>query len=422
MSLLPVLRQLDLSHNKINHLDLQLVTSPSLKTLLLASNDIYLISATDKPIDNLKNLNLSHNKIQNVEGLLCCQGLEDLNVTYNNIALIGEVRVLASLSHLRKLSVDGNHFAKKKRHRIIIFAYFRDKELLLDKKPVSRKEKAKIDAKVAALERFQDIDDSLSSISTVSDDSVTDSGIDHTNWVSNLASLSEIEESDYEVVPNIYWDEIHGASGGSESSSTTSSSEIEQQHNEENFSREDWDRLIHANTKKLLIPPRARQETRESAASERTLCPNSRHDTIKNDNIDVVSTRVNSGVKQKQKRISVVKEDITTDDSNIPGPSNAHIVDEESCQRKKTSWVSSLFRKPGSLPRNTSKFTAFEGEKVDEPHGSACSPLGGIDEIHEYKVDENEVSKSFDDNCEFERAKECNEVDDCSLESSDDEN
>ena len=53
----------------------------------------------------------------------------------------------------------------------------------------------KIEAKLSALEDFQDMDDSLSSISTVSDDSATDSGFDHHNWVSNLASLTEIEET-----------------------------------------------------------------------------------------------------------------------------------------------------------------------------------------------------------------------------------
>lgn len=406
MSLLPVLRQLDLSHNKINHLDLQLVTSPNLKTLSLASNDVYLISATDKPIDNLKNLNLSHNKIQNIEGLLCCQGLEDLNISYNKLALVGEVKVLASLSYLKKLAVDGNHFAKKKRHRIIIFAYFRDRELLLGKKLATRKEKAKIDAKLAALENFQDIDDSLSSISTVSDDSVTDSGIDHSNWISNLASLSEVEENEHDPVPQIYWDELHGASGGSETSSTASGSgtdEQRQQH-KQTFSREDWDRLIQADTKKLVIPSRVKHDD-AGAISERTLCPNSKHGTLKNENN---SKNDNSNYKQ---RLDVRREDTTVKREDVAvagpsrvippagaGPSRLESVPEVPSPRKKTSWVSNFFRRPGV------------GEKIEEKESSSDSQVECVDGILEYKVNETEVSRSFDDNCDFERAQECDEA------------
>ena len=40
-------------------------------------------------------------------GLLCCQCLEELNLAYNNIALIAEVKKLASLTNLSNLSVEG---------------------------------------------------------------------------------------------------------------------------------------------------------------------------------------------------------------------------------------------------------------------------------------------------------------------------
>ena len=40
-------------------------------------------------------------------GLLCCQCLQELNLAYNNIALIAEVKKLASLTNLSNLSVEG---------------------------------------------------------------------------------------------------------------------------------------------------------------------------------------------------------------------------------------------------------------------------------------------------------------------------
>ena len=45
-----------------------------------------------------------------ISGLLCCQGLEELNVAFNSIALIAEVKKLASLSNLVNLSVAGNFY------------------------------------------------------------------------------------------------------------------------------------------------------------------------------------------------------------------------------------------------------------------------------------------------------------------------
>ena len=41
------------------------------------------------------------------QGLFCCQGLEELNLTYNNIAAINEVTKLSSLSRLSNLLVEG---------------------------------------------------------------------------------------------------------------------------------------------------------------------------------------------------------------------------------------------------------------------------------------------------------------------------
>ena len=68
-------------------------------------------------------------------GLLCCQCLEELNVAYNNIALIAEVKKLASLTNLSNLSVEGElkqklvvvccspGFWKQKFMKVCLFVY-----------------------------------------------------------------------------------------------------------------------------------------------------------------------------------------------------------------------------------------------------------------------------------------------------------
>lgn len=110
------------------------------------------------------------------------------------------------------------------------------------------------------MQRFEDIDDSLSNISTVSDDSEPDSGYDHSNWVSKLAALSEIEESDYEVVPRLNWPEVHNSSeeqalyrGASVSSLLSNDNgDVESVSNpNEMISRAEWDRILRSEPRPL---------------------------------------------------------------------------------------------------------------------------------------------------------------------------
>ena len=43
-------------------------------------------------------------------GLLCAQGLTQLDLSFNSIVLLSEARKLAALEHLGSLSVNGIHF------------------------------------------------------------------------------------------------------------------------------------------------------------------------------------------------------------------------------------------------------------------------------------------------------------------------
>lgn len=193
IGLLPAIRELDLSYNKFAHLDLSLLEDSPLQKLLLVGNEIYLISGSTKTLNNLRVLNLRQNRVQSVEGLLCAQGLTQLDLSFNSIVLLSEARKLAALEHLGSLSINGNPMARQKRHRIMIFASFRDRQLELDGRQIGRKEQAKLDARFANDEEA-DFDDTMS-ISTVSDDDM-DSGID--GHVSALEPL--FEEDDYIVV------------------------------------------------------------------------------------------------------------------------------------------------------------------------------------------------------------------------------
>ncbi|XP_057290467.1 nischarin-like [Hydractinia symbiolongicarpus] len=417
MTLLPALKYLDLSNNKISHFDLEQLTCSCLHTLSLASNSIYLISGTTKPIDNLKNLNLTHNKIHSMEGLLCCQGLEELNLTFNKIALIGEVKKLASLTKLTSLSVDGNYFAMKKRHRIIIFAYFRERQLHLDKRPITQKEQAKLDAKFAALERFEDMDDSLSSISTVSDDSDVDSGIDHSNWVSKLASLSEIEEDDHEVIPRINWEEVYVGGSKIENESETSSQDdaadaAPRSNDGEVLSRDDWDRILKTSPQVLGARPRE-----DSNGSGNTLKENSLHSTVCAENVDDLSTWVNTGAVPK--RFQHGGRSREREHIKVSTQRSKSAVEVRSKERT-SSWMSNLFRRSKTPTQSGQQSNSLDGEKlvrrpVDEQVTNENNEMNEgdlivIPEIDEVKVEEKDVSRSFDDNCEFEKAEECDEI------------
>jgi len=433
MSLLPVLKHLDLSHNKINHLDLQLLTSPSLQILSLANNLIYLISGTTKLIDNLKVLNLSHNQIQSMEGLLCCHGLEELNLSFNKIALIAEVKKLSSLPNLYNLAVEGNFFTKRKRHRIIMFAYFRERQLILDKRHITPKEQRKLDLKFTALERFEDMDDSISSISTVSDDSDFDSGIDHSNWISKLASLSDIQEDEYEVIPKITWDELYAVDNEIPNSTCSSDQETE---NEEVLSREDWDRILKNDKydktcSNVLIPPpiddviqpkgeliiSQPRDGNESEHSGATL-KNSRHSTVC-DEIDheAVAKWIQTGAIPKRldraQSQHESKQRIRVKDEKNKMKRSISLNHDTTHQQDTTkNWLSNLFRRKATIPQKEIQ-KIEEGKKLNfntDLNNADSANLIVIPEVEEQQIQENDVSRSFDDNCSFERAEECNDT------------
>lgn len=144
LKLLPVLQNLDMSYNEFVHLDLQQLCCPSLKCLNLSHNNIHFITGMPGELAHLKSLILSHNNLETVSGLDCLTGLIELDLSHNQIRVVHEISKLCLSSHLKYLSVAGNPFARVKPYRIVVLSYFKGKEIILDKKPITPKERNKL--------------------------------------------------------------------------------------------------------------------------------------------------------------------------------------------------------------------------------------------------------------------------------------
>ena len=266
-----------------------------------------------------------------------------------------------------------------------------------------------MDAKFAALERFEDMDDSISSISTVSDDSDLDSGYENTNWISKLPSLSEVKEDDYEVTPKITWDELYVADSEPAGNNSTPSSSQENLNNEM-LSRDDWERIlkrekVDLSRNRKIIENKSENST--GTLKENTLKTSDVQTWVDRGAIPKHLTRTaashESAMKGSNTRTSRAKQ--LKEKSNAPKEVNQV---KDSKERSK-SWLTNLFvGKNYSKPSNSSRSVEVcevPNRVVDVPDGNLII----IPEIEEIKIDENLVSRSFDDGCEFEKAEECNE-------------
>lgn len=144
LNLLPVLQNLDMSHNEFVHLDLQQLCGQSLKYLNLSHNNIHFVTGMPGGLAHMKALDLSHNKLETVTGLDCLTGLIELNIVSNQIHSIHEISKLCFISKLKYLSVAGNPFARATPYRVVVLSYFKGKELILDKRPTTKKERNKL--------------------------------------------------------------------------------------------------------------------------------------------------------------------------------------------------------------------------------------------------------------------------------------
>lgn len=110
----------------------------------MSHNNIHFITGLPRELSNLKSLDISHNNLETVSGLDCLTGLIELNLSHNQIHVVREISKLCLISHLKYLTVTGNPFARVKPYRIVVLSYFKGKELILDKRPITQKETAKL--------------------------------------------------------------------------------------------------------------------------------------------------------------------------------------------------------------------------------------------------------------------------------------
>lgn len=335
---------------------------------------------------------------------------------------------------------------------------------------------AKLNSKLSALQHFEDIDDSLSNISTVSDDSSDpDSGYEHSNWVSKLAALSEIEESDYEVVPRLDWAEVHNSSENelfgrrsdiSHSCSTSfpcddSDGDCEDTENDisipnEMISRADWDRILCLERPLYPLPA-----TSIPVLSEVPFAQN-----LSTTTVDVVGTQIDNetlhsnndyvtvsgGLRERNNTLSDhLRYSSSPLNNKHVNRTRTHAINTGAGTSKgrSSSWLSNIFRKntlpnldplatsvsisstvvqpqpttssnvhsdsQNSLqsdPRN-SEITTDTAERRLEGLNASANELSAdhlvIPEIVEIRATCEQVSRSFDDNLELERAEECAE-------------
>ena len=252
------------------------------------------------------------------------------------------------------------------------------------------------------------MDDSISSISTVSDDSDLDSGYENTNWISKLASLSEVKEDDNEVIPKITWDELYGVDNEPSGNNPTPSSSQENLNNEM-LSRDDWERILKREKVDLFRDEKISENKSENSTG--TLKEN----TLKNSD---VQTWVDRGAIPKHltrtashEKSMKVSKTLTSRAKQINQKPNSRkeVNQVKDSKERSKSWLTNLFVGKNYSKTSNSSRSVEVGQVpdsiVDVPDGN----LIVIPEIEEIKIDENLVSRSFDDGCEFEKAEECNE-------------
>ena len=198
LKLLPVLQQLNLGYNEFVLLDLQQISCPMLTHLRLEHNEIHFVSGTSRDLRHLKSLILNHNKMQTLNGLESLPGLIELDLSSNEIQNHQELEKLMVMAQLKYLLLTGNSICKDKAYRQTVLSCFKGREIVLDNQPITVKEREKLkvlptriragtspvrnastfqEPQLISRARSHSFDEFSSSLSA-SDDGSQDSGID----------------------------------------------------------------------------------------------------------------------------------------------------------------------------------------------------------------------------------------------------
>ncbi|XP_032801747.1 serine/threonine-protein kinase 11-interacting protein [Petromyzon marinus] len=142
---LPVLRCLDLSHNKLQDAGLYLKSLTELESLNISYNFLQSFPALSPSCrSRLTVLLLSNNELDSIDGVQMLETLQTLDVSYNLLMEHSQLSPLSQLPHLQKLYVQGNPLFFRKGHRVETVRHLSPKSatlpLILDGKPLTKSE------------------------------------------------------------------------------------------------------------------------------------------------------------------------------------------------------------------------------------------------------------------------------------------
>ncbi|KAK1406530.1 hypothetical protein QVD17_41932 [Tagetes erecta] len=140
LRLLPVVETLDLSRNKFSKVD-NLWRCSKLKHLDLGFNQLRTITSFSKVSCHISKLVLRNNALTTIRGVENLKSLEGLDISYNILSNFSELELLAGLTSLKNLWLEGNPVCSANWYRAHMYSFFCDPDkLILDDREISTRE------------------------------------------------------------------------------------------------------------------------------------------------------------------------------------------------------------------------------------------------------------------------------------------
>ncbi|KAJ8536090.1 hypothetical protein K7X08_034491 [Anisodus acutangulus] len=140
LQLLPAIETLDLSRNKFAKVD-NLRKCTKLKHLDLGFNHLRNVVSFSGVSSHIVKLVLRNNALTSLHGIENLKSLQGLDISYNIISNFLEMEILAGLSSLQSLWLEGNPLCYSRWYRAQVFSFFRSPEKMeLDEKKICTSE------------------------------------------------------------------------------------------------------------------------------------------------------------------------------------------------------------------------------------------------------------------------------------------
>ena len=112
--LFPFVDTVDLSHNQISNIHLQ--SCHNLRNLDLSHNRVQVLSNLSRVVGNLQRLCLAENEISNLDGIEKLYALQALDLS-DNFLDVEEIKLLTRLPCLESIYLEGNPIAGEEGYR-----------------------------------------------------------------------------------------------------------------------------------------------------------------------------------------------------------------------------------------------------------------------------------------------------------------